>query len=125
MRRRRPGRFYTWQEWEDASSARLTARDRRAIRTLCRQYMDPIRLRFGPTGIISAKRSPERNAAVGGASRSYHLYDLRPGHAACDFTCDDGSPHEWDQLLTELGASYTESAGDHAHADTRDLPRTP
>lgn len=115
----RPGRHFAWSEFEHASSARLTSSDRRGIRTLCALYLDPLRDEFGPCTVHSAKRSPERNAAVGGAPQSYHRYDLRPGHAAADVSFARGTARQWARSATRLGARWVGQYADHLHVDTR------
>lgn len=117
----RPGRYFRWAEFEEASSRKLTARDRRAIATLCRLYLDPMRERFGRCTVHSASRALWHNRRVGGAERSYHLYNLRPGHAAADVHFDQGSPSEWADAARELGAGWVGEYPGHVHVDTRSV----
>lgn len=41
---------------------------------LCREHLEPLRSCFGPIIINSGYRDEKRNAAVKGATNSYHLY---------------------------------------------------
>lgn len=88
----RPSRSFTWDEFnvskdhpELAAKIALTELDRQKIFYLCQMVLQPIRDTLGkPVVILSGKRSPELNAAVGGAKTSDHLY---LGEAcAVDFT---------------------------------------
>lgn len=78
-----------------------------------------MRREFGPCFVHSAKRSHLRNVAVGGAPRSYHLYDLRPGEAAADVSFAQGGPVAWAESALRHGAGWTGLYADHVHVDTR------
>jgi zinc D-Ala-D-Ala carboxypeptidase len=76
---------------------------------LCERVLEPIRDLLGaPLNVLSGYRSPEVNAAVGGAARSQHLVGQ-----ACDFTSWTtntnivegiaASEIPYDQLLLEFG----------------------
>lgn len=54
-----------------------------AARILCFELLEPIRARFGEIGVTSGYRPPEKNEAVGGKAKSFHLY--QDGKAAADF----------------------------------------
>jgi len=117
----RPGEFFTYREFQLASTIRLSAADRRGLRILCSVYLDPMRRRFGRCQVHSAGRSVKHNAQVGGASRSYHVYRLRPGDAAADVSFATGTPREWAEMARSLGPTWSEEYVGHVHVDTRDL----
>lgn len=48
-----------------------------ALREWCIRWGEPLRTRFGPVRVTSGYRTRRYNAQVGGADRSYHVYDLR------------------------------------------------
>ncbi|HEX8209680.1 MAG TPA: D-Ala-D-Ala carboxypeptidase family metallohydrolase [Longimicrobium sp.] len=57
--------------------------------------LDAFRAQLGkPVSLLSTYRSPQYNAAVGGASKSMHK-----AFRAVDFTCSSGRPKEWAALL--------------------------
>ncbi len=55
---------------------------------LCATILQPIRDRYGRVQILSGKRSPALNTAVGGAAHSDHLFEFVS--AAVDFTLLQG-----------------------------------
>lgn len=82
---------------------------RRALKRLCEEVLEPVRLHFGrPVIVTSGYRSPVLNAVIGGALRSQHTL----GEAA-DFTvagrsniavcCWIASNLAFDQLIYEFG----------------------
>lgn len=89
---------------------------------LCVDVLEPLRTKFGRCEVNSGFRSKNRNQKVGGATRSYHRYDLRPGFAAADVNFKNGNPAAWfaeaDRILGNAGG-----AGRYAtfvHVDNRD-----
>lgn len=56
---------------------------------LCATILQPIRDRYGVVKILSGKRGPELNEAVGGAAHSDHLFEFVS--AAVDFTLPNGN----------------------------------
>lgn len=90
----------------------FTSRDGRAVPVAaipaltewCRIWGEPARERFGPIRVTSGYRSPAHNRAVGGAARSYHVYELRhPAGGsrrnlwdiAVDIVPAKGGPDDW------------------------------
>lgn len=90
-----------------------------ALRELCREYLEPLRSRYGATTIISGYRTPEWNRAVGGAVRSYHVYRRGRRGVAADVRCARGTPLRWAELVDDLGAGGVSSEEAHLHVDTR------
>jgi len=76
-----------------------------ALRSLCVNYLEPLRSKFGRAGVTSGYRHAAYNARIGGASLSYHNYDLRSGReVAADVHFERGTPGEW--------AAYARSLAD-------------
>lgn len=66
---------------------------RERMRCLAAFILEPVRRHFGLVKILSGIRSPELNAAIGGAKNSDHLYRANSG--AVDFTVPGIDDH-WD-----------------------------
>lgn len=84
------------------------ARD--ALVLLCTAVLEPLREEFGPVVVTSGYRPLAYNRTVGGATSSYHRYELRYGTGrrssagvgvAADVVPARGTPQQW--------ASYLES----------------
>lgn len=89
------------------------------LRSLCRDFLEPLRDEYGPVTIVSGYRTPEHNRRVGGAPRSYHVYqDERQGVAA-DVRCKGGTPRSWYRTLDRLSPGGLGSYIAHVHVDNR------
>lgn len=75
-----------------------------ALSELCREYLEPLRARFGAAIVHSGYRTEAHNEHAGGIAGSYHVYELHPGCAAADVEFANGVPAEWAQHAEELGA---------------------
>ena len=63
------------------------------LKLFVQQNLEPLRKAVGaPIYILSAYRHEEYNKKVGGAKRSYHVYDNRPGKFAVDIMCTGLEP---------------------------------
>lgn len=65
------------------------------LREHCRHTLDPLRERYGPGACNSGYRHRAYNASIGGATMSWHIYDLRCKEPATDVTFGRGSPSRW------------------------------
>lgn len=70
-----------------ASLINFSEADKAKLFYLCSLILQPVRDQFGPVKILSGKRSPELNKAVGGVVYSDHLFKFVS--VAADFTCPD------------------------------------
>lgn len=95
-----------------------------ALRKLCTHSLQPLRHRFGSTSVHSAWRSEHHNRQVGGASLSFHRYDLRDfAFAAADVSCATGTPEDWFDFLVACGTRGVGLYATHVHADLRRGPQ--
>jgi hypothetical protein len=93
------------EEFDCRDGTPLPARGTRAYVHLAVWMLEPLRARFGPCHVVSGYRTPEHNAAVGGASASVHLLRTRLPNdrsgaqlnlaAAADVTFPTGTPSQW------------------------------
>lgn len=56
-----------------AQAIQFSIRDTLMLKILCLECLQPIRDHWGPVSIVSGKRTPKLNAAVGGSPHSDHL----------------------------------------------------
>jgi hypothetical protein len=89
---------------------------------LCTKVLEPMRDKFGVCTVSSGFRSKRHNDAVGGATSSYHRYELRPGKAASDVKFRNGTPATWfaeaDRILGSRGGAGRYKT--FLHVDNRD-----
>ena len=115
----RPGKYFSWSEFDVDHRRPLPPTRRPAYRHLCRHYLDPLREEFGPVTVTSSLRSPGYNARVGGAPRSQHLTTAPEVIAAADVWCRRGLPAQWFKFLDDLRVGGLGLYQDHVHVDTR------
>ena len=106
----------------------VPARDMNGLEYLCRQFLEPLRRKYGRVTIHSGYRTASHNAAVGGASRSYHRYDIHDGNdQAADISCARGTPTDWHRTLNWLRNHKRNGRGGlglystFVHCDIRDF----
>ena len=88
---------------------------------LCALFLDPLRVKFGRCTVHSGKRSEVKNAEVGGAPQSRHLYHRFPLSPAADVTFLAGTPAEWARYARALANGYGRGGvgrySGHVHVD--------
>ncbi|MFP5317390.1 MAG: YcbK family protein [Acidimicrobiia bacterium] len=93
------------------------------LRRLCQDVLQPLRDRFGTCHVTSGFRTEAYNAAVGGATASFHIYTLHLHEqaAAADVYFESGSLSQWagyaDQLLGGGGGVGAYPAQGFLHVD--------
>ena len=72
---------------------------------LCRELLEPIRDKFGPVRVHDGYRDPGHNAAVGGKTASFHLFN--DGAAAADIDAPGATTTElFDWLRLKSGLPF-------------------
>ena len=91
-----------------------------ALRRLVRDVLEPMRGKFGVCIVHSGFRTDAKNAEVGGATNSQHLYHRTPKDVAADVTFERGTPREWgdeaERLLPNGGVGHYST---FVHVDNR------
>lgn len=59
-----------------AKVIKFTSSDDIKLWVLCSTILEPLRERFGPIRVLSGKRTPELNEAIGGSVGSDHLFEM-------------------------------------------------
>lgn len=94
------------------------------LRDLCRDVLEPMRARFGECRVTSGYRHRAYNAGIGGAARSYHIYELRGGlEVAADVTFARGNPEQWAAYARALGKGGVGEYATFVHCDNGPVRR--
>jgi hypothetical protein len=70
-------------------------RAEKAMIALCRDFLEPMRKKFGQCIILSGYRHERYNAAIGGARHSQHIYEQSYESVAADIRFRKGTPRTW------------------------------
>jgi uncharacterized protein YcbK (DUF882 family) len=107
------GEFYTHPHAEPS---------RRTMR-LCRHFavtiLEPLRDRYGACVIASGHRTPAENAMVGGALRSWHVWEWHPSDIGVDVVFARGTPAQWGEAAAQGHAGGIGVYAAHLHLDDR------
>lgn len=90
-----------------------------ALRRLCVEVLEPLRVHFGPCHVTSGYRSAAYNRSVGGASDSRHVYDKHPSGPAADVRFERGTPEKWAAVAISLRVGGVGLYKTHIHVDQR------
>lgn len=100
---KRAGPNFAMEEFDCRDGTPVPEEARSGVRTLVRHVLEPMRDRFGACYVTSGYRHESYNAGIGGATRSYHIYDNRPDEVAADVTFATGTVAEWADYARGLG----------------------
>ena len=94
---------------------------------LCKEFLEPLRKKYGRVRINSGFRTAAYNRTVGGASNSMHIYTAHDGNdQAADIRCAKGGPRDWHRTLNAIRAKERGGKGglglygSFVHVDIRD-----
>ena len=127
-KRKQLSKNFNVSEFDCHNGQKVKRRDHDGLQYLCRQFLEPLRARFGPVHINSGYRPQAYNASIGGASRSYHNYDIHSNDQAADVTCARGTPKEWHAFLAGIRRKKRGGKGglglysNFVHIDIRNHP---
>jgi uncharacterized protein YcbK (DUF882 family) len=125
--RHRLSEHFTVEEFDCRDGSKVAERDYKSLEYLCRQYLEPLRRKYGSVRINSGFRTKAYNAKIGGASKSYHIYTDHDGNdQAADVHCQQGSPRDWHRTLNAIRTAKRNGRGglglydSFVHVDLRD-----
>lgn len=90
-----------------------------ALRRLCVEVLEPMRVRYGRCTVTSGYRTTAHNRSVGGARRSRHLYEDYPLEPAADVRFVTGTPEMWAALAMSMKVGGVGLYPGHVHLDQR------
>lgn len=112
-------RNFRLAEFQSPDGTPMSTEHVEQLAKLCREYLQPLRDRFGATTVHSGFRSVAWNQRVGGAPLSFHLEQRRRHGAAADVSCAAGSPRDWADFLEAIRCPGVGRYRGHVHADNR------
>ena len=125
--RHRLSPHFVVEEFDCRDGTKVQKRDYNGLEYLCRQFLEPLRAKFGPVTIHSGFRTKSYNAKVGGASKSFHIYTIHDGNdQAADVSCRRGTPREWHAFMAGIRRRKRNGRGGlglyrtFVHVDIRD-----
>ena len=124
--RQRLSAHFTVEEFDCHDGTKVKSRDYEGLKYLCRVYLEPLRKKYGPVKINSGYRPAGYNARIGGASKSYHIYDIHQNDQAADISCRKGGPRDWHRTLSAIrktkrnGRGGLGLYGSFVHCDLRE-----
>lgn len=96
MTRHRLSPHFTVEEFDCHDGQQVPELALPGLRTLCAQYLEPLRSRFGPVIVHSGYRPAPYNQRIGGARSSYHIYGLHGWRElAADVECRHKTVADW------------------------------
>lgn len=125
--RKRLSKHFTVEEFDCHNGQKVMSRDYGGLEYLCKQFLEPLRRKYGRVKVMSGYRPRAYNASIGGATRSYHCYEMHDGNdQAADITCAKGRPSDWHATLNWIRQNKRSGKGGlglypgFVHVDIRD-----
>lgn len=125
--RHRLSPHFVVEEFDCHNGVKVQERDYNGLAYLCKQYLEPLRKKFGVVTVNSGFRTKTYNASIGGATHSFHVYTEHDGNdQAADVRCAQGDPTQWRNFLAGIRARKRSGKGGlglypaFVHVDIRD-----
>ena len=125
--RHRLSKHFVVEEFDCKDGTKVTPREHAGLEYLCRQYLEPMRRKYGACSVHSGFRTRRHNASVGGEPNSYHIYPDHDGNdQAADVSFARGNPSQWHATANAIRASKRRGRGGlglyrtFVHIDIRD-----
>lgn len=101
--RHRLSAHFVIEEFDCKDGTKVRPREFSGLEYHCRQYLEPMRKKFGPCSVHSGYRTPDYNRRVGGVSGSYHIYPEHDGNdQAADVSFARGNPEAWGAFANNI-----------------------
>ena len=100
--RHRLSAHFVIEEFDCRDGTKCRPADHTGLEYLARQYLEPLRSKYGRVNINSGFRTRSYNAKIGGASKSYHIYTEHTNDQACDVSCASGTSRDWHRTLNTI-----------------------
>ena len=129
--RHRLSKHFVVEEFDCHNGVKVSRRDYDGLEYLCRQFLEPMRARFGVCTVHSGFRTAAYNRSIGGASKSYHVYTIHDGNdQAADVSFRRGTPDQWAAMANSIRRRKRNGKGGlgvyprsrFIHIDLRDYP---
>ena len=125
--RHRLSKHFVIEEFDCKDGTKVKKREYKGLEYLCRQYLEPMRRKYGPCSVHSGYRTKSWNARVGGEPNSFHMYPFHDGNdQAVDVSFSRGTPSQWHAYANSIRARKRRGRGGlglyrtFVHIDIRD-----
>jgi len=127
--RHRLSKHFVVEEFDCKDGTKVSPREYTGLEYLCRQFLEPMRRKYGACSVHSGYRTPSHNRAVGGERNSFHIYSAHDGNdQAADVSFARGTPAQWHATANAIRAKKRRGRGglglyrSFVHIDIRDYP---
>ena len=127
--RRRLSKHFVVEEFDCRDGTKVKPREYNGLEYLCRQFLEPMRDKFGPCTVHSGYRTVSWNRHVGGEPNSFHIYTMHDGNdQAADVSFARGGPNQWAAYANAIRSKKRGGRGgigvysSIVHNDIRDYP---
>lgn len=125
--RRRLSTHFVVEEFDCKDGTKVSPREYAGLEYLCRQFLEPLRKKYGPCTVHSGYRTVAHNRSVGGEPNSFHIYTMHDGNdQAADVSFARGNPSQWHATANSIRQKKRSGRGGlglyrtFVHIDIRD-----